>query len=96
MKKKKSPPSRFLVDRNQSREEKERIGGGDKVWVGTTTDSVLLFTPTHLLPHWPSHPAVLSLWGLANPCQQRSAVAPLILWNTQRRAHQTQRATQGP
>lgn len=43
-------PKSILVNRNQ-RKRWRRGEGGDKG--GTTTDSLLLLTPTHLLSHWP-------------------------------------------
>lgn len=94
-----SPKSIFGQQESKERkkekeEEREEIKRG----VGVGGDHRRL--PLAVNPHPPpvplAHPTVISLWGMAGPCQQLSCLAPLIHFNTQWRAHQTLRATQDP
>lgn len=68
----KCPPSRFWS--TGIKEEKKKRGWREEIkrgWVGTTADCVLLLTP-HPPPVPLAHPAVISLWGMADSCQQLS------------------------
>lgn len=84
-------PSRFWSTEIKGKEEEE-----EREAIKRDRHRLSLAVNPHPPPVPLACPAVISLWGTAQLCQQLSCLVPLIHFNTQWRTHQTLCAMQDP